>query len=83
MTDLRKTKRRRILKGGAISFRSGRATCAISNLSKTGARIEVTRPAGIPDAVVLVVQMESTKRLCEVMWRKQNTIGVRFQAATS
>ncbi len=81
MTDLRRAPRHRLLKAGAISYRGGRLTCAIRNLSKHGARLEVQRPATLPRRFVLVIEMEHTKRRCEVIWQNNKSFGVQFKAA--
>lgn len=79
MHDLRRTPRHRLLKAGAISYRGGRMTCAIRNLSKHGARLEVQRPAVLPRQFVLVIEMEHTRRRCDVVWRKDKSFGVQFR----
>lgn len=78
MTETRIATRRNLLKGGAISFGRDKITCAVRNISKTGARLEITRSIDLPDAFTLVIEMEHAERKCEVVWRKQNIVGVRF-----
>jgi hypothetical protein len=71
--------RRRVLKAGSITFAGGAAiTCTVRNFSSTGAALEVVSPVGIPDQFKLIVEMEHSVRLCEVVWRKEKRIGVRF-----
>ena len=76
--DHRIALRRRILKAGTISFGGGAITCAIRNISATGAALEVESSLGIPDRFSLVLEMEHRQRSCAVMWRKEKRIGVRF-----
>jgi hypothetical protein len=79
MSEARRAQRRRVLKAGTIAFAGGGAiTCAVRNLSETGAALEVENPVGIPAQFTLVLEMESHSRPCEIVWRKVNRIGVRF-----
>jgi hypothetical protein len=78
--DVRRSLRRKILKGGSISFGGGVITCTVRNLSATGAALEVTSPVGVPETFTLVLEMEHTKRPCQVVWRKEKRLGVRFLA---
>ncbi|WP_441351243.1 PilZ domain-containing protein [Tardiphaga sp. vice304] len=55
-----------------------RSRAPVRNVSKTGAALGVTSPIGIPDKFTLVLEMETVVLSCEVVWRKENTIGVRF-----
>src|SRR5690349_2848026 len=56
MDEHRTVPRRRLLKGGKISFGNGAAIdCTIRNLSESGAALEVDSPVGIPERFMLVV----------------------------
>ena len=67
--DNRATSRRRVLKAGRISFdRVLTMDCAIRNVSRTGACLEVSSPVGIPDRSTLVVKSENMKPPCHVAW---------------
>ena len=51
--------RRRLLKGGKISFGGGAVIdCTIRNFSETGAALEVGSPVGIPERFTLVVDAD-------------------------
>ncbi|TYL82183.1 PilZ domain-containing protein [Bradyrhizobium rifense] len=73
--------RRRTLKAGTISFGGGAITCAVRNLSVTGAMLDVTSPVGIPERFSLVVETEQASWPAVVVWRKDKRIGVRFEGA--
>jgi hypothetical protein len=79
MTENRSSPRQRAFKGGSISTPNGIIACTIRNLSETGALIELAAPAVVPDAFILVIKPELLKRSCEVAWRRENRIGVRFK----
>lgn len=62
--------------------------CVIRNLSATGARIEIVQPERkpfttedrIPDDFTLAFRLERTEVDCELVWRRGDTIGVRFRS---
>jgi hypothetical protein len=82
MSDNRSYRRQRTLKGGRIVFnqRSSVFDCSIRNLSQTGACLNVPSTIGIPEFFELILEPESTGRSCQVMWRSDRRIGVRFLA---
>lgn len=80
MDEGRKAPRRGVLKAGTISFGGGSIVCTVRNLSRTGAALEVARPIGIPDTFILVLEMETAKKNCRVVWRQEHRIGVTFEA---
>ncbi|MGH6666117.1 MAG: PilZ domain-containing protein [Pseudolabrys sp.] len=56
-----------------------RCGCVISDVSETGARIDVQDSAALPDHFVLMLTSTgSARRFCRVMWREPNQIGVQF-----
>jgi len=78
VTKNRRASRRNILSAGRIRFAKESITCTVRNISATGALLEGANLAGVPDTFALVLEMESAKRLCTVVWRKKMRIGVRF-----
>ena len=71
--------RQRTLKRGRV-FVKGVQTmeCLIRNMSLTGARIDVTNPAALPDEFTLFIGDEGMHRECEVMSRTDSSAGLRF-----
>lgn len=67
-----------MLKAGTIEFGGGAIDCTVRNLSDTGAALDVTSPVGIPEHFTLVVQADEAHLPCQVVWRKERRIGVRF-----
>ncbi|THD65388.1 MAG: PilZ domain-containing protein [Bradyrhizobium sp.] len=78
MEDHRIASRHRVLKAGTIEFGGGAIDCTVRNLSNSGALLEVTSPVGIPDHFSLVFPAEGRLVPCQVVWRKEKRIGVRF-----
>ncbi|MGY4312158.1 PilZ domain-containing protein [Bradyrhizobium sp. JR3.5] len=76
--DQRRALRRNVARAARISFARRSMTCIVRNLSATGAAVEATNPADIPDSFRLVLEMETTERHCRVIWRRKGRIGVQF-----
>jgi hypothetical protein len=53
--------------------------CVLSDVSESGARIDVQDSNIVPDCFVLMLTNNgAARRYCRVMWRKPTQIGVRF-----
>jgi hypothetical protein len=53
--------------------------CVISDISDTGARLDLENPAALPDTFVLLLSSRGApKRKCKVVWRTEHQIGVQF-----
>lgn len=76
--DKRRASRRNVKRAARISFARQHLTCTVRNISATGASIEASNLAVIPDSFQLLMEMESTARRCAVVWRKPTQIGVEF-----
>ncbi len=74
----RETARRRVLKAGTIQFGGDAVPCMVRNLSETGAALEITSPLWFPDHFTLVVSSEGLSKPCQIVWRKEKRIGVKF-----
>jgi PilZ domain len=79
--DQRKSKRREVHYAARVQFKSGRtAGCVLSDVSDTGARLEVPFPDKVPERFLLWLTSDgSAKRTCRVVWRKSHAIGVTFE----
>jgi PilZ domain len=54
--------------------------CALSDISDTGARIDIEKAKDLPDRFLLWLSANgSARRTCSVVWRKPTQIGVRFE----
>jgi len=75
-----RSQRHRTFKGGSISYAGAASTdCIIRNMSDTGACLEVSNTSGVPDNFKLIIKPEILTRSCEVVWRTEQRIGVRFK----
>lgn len=81
MEDKRQSPRQRVLKSGKIEFvgSGGQIACAVRNISKTGAAVDIGGYVIIPRSLTLTLEADRLARLCKVIWRKENRIGVAFQ----
>ena len=73
-------RRRRVLFFGRIADATGAliADCAISNLSTTGAQIRLHGGQKPPKLVYLIEPKTHIAYLCEVVWRRDGRLGLRF-----
>ena len=78
MVETRIAPRHRVSKAATIEFVGDAINCMVRNLSLTGAAIEVSNPAGIPESFILVVPDDGLRLLCHIVWRTQYRIGVAF-----
>lgn len=79
LDNKRAAPRQRVLKAGTIEFGGGTIDCTVRNVSETGAALEVFSPLGIPSEFTLLISGDHTYHQCQVMWRKENRMGVAFQ----
>jgi len=78
LSERRLSSRKRLFRAGKALWPNGDATaCIVHNVSATGAKLEAFGP--IPNSFDLVVDGDSIRLPCSVVWRKANLIGVRFQ----
>jgi hypothetical protein len=70
--------RKTVLMSGAIELAGGTINCLISNISISGASIEVTHPHDIPERFNLVFKKDDAHIPCHVIWRQAERIGVAF-----
>jgi hypothetical protein len=78
MKKIRVAVRRKIHKAASIVVAGRPVTCTVHNLSATGAALSLRYPSAVPDAFVLILEMEHRRRFCRVAWRRGNRIGVTF-----
>ena len=65
-------------KSAMIEFEGGAFSCAVRNLSDTGAALDVPACVGIPHEFKLRIETDRVTRHCRVVWRREIRIGVAF-----
>ena len=81
MAEQRRAARQKTYKAARIACGGRRAviTCLMRNLSDTGACLGLGEPIELPDSFNLVFDSGEPSRMYQVVWRKQNRIGVEFR----
>lgn len=85
----RRAPRKSSVIGGTITSPSmvAERPCKVVDMSATGARIRIMPtsdqtkglPAGVPDGFTLILRVDRIEVDCEVAWRKERELGVRFK----
>ncbi len=75
--------RRRMLKSGKIAYSDRHVTigCTVRDMSATGARLRIEGSVTAPDTFELLIALDGLEANCEVVWRREADIGVRFVGA--
>lgn len=78
--DKRKSRRKPIRYVAWLTVASDEPeACLLSDMSETGARIDVDKADRVPQKFVLLLSANgAARRACRVVWRKPHQIGVRF-----
>ena len=76
----RKSLRRKMCYTAWVAIEGGKMHgCVLSDISETGARIDIDQSKAIPDNFTLLLASNgSARRKCCVVWRKPMQIGVTF-----
>jgi hypothetical protein len=79
--DQRKSRRRPISYHARLELRAGKPVgCVLSDISDTGARLDVPYPDKVPDRFLLwLTASGNARRTCQVVWRKARQMGVKFE----
>jgi len=76
--ERRANPRKPILMSGVIEFAGGTINCLVSNMSISGAALEVTNPSDVPERFSLFFKADATRIPCHVIWRQGERIGAAF-----
>ncbi|MFC5067747.1 PilZ domain-containing protein [Flaviflagellibacter deserti] len=80
--EKRGSPRMRTLKGGRVVLPNNLSTfeCKVRNLSATGACIEMPSTLGVPNHFTLKYDDGSPSKVCNVIWRTDKRMGLRFES---
>jgi hypothetical protein len=78
MVETRAAPRYRVTKPARIEHGGQKITCTLRDLSITGAALEVSDPAIIPENFTLVVPEDGLRLSCRVVRRIAFRVGVAF-----
>ena len=78
--EKRNNARRRALKAGIVAYNGGNMTfpCVVRDISDTGAKIKTDVDQHPPDNFQLFIELDGLLANCEVVWRDEQHVGVRF-----
>jgi len=81
--DRRGLKRTHLSRNAKIILprRSSVIFCTIENITGGGARLKLASTFGIPDTFDLTFEHGRTRRLCRVVWRTSDKLGIAFGTA--
>jgi hypothetical protein len=72
-------RRGRVLKPAFLDFSDGHSIdCIVRSFSVQGAYLIIERPLSVPDRVWLRLQKDGPGRTAKVIWRRQRSLGLRF-----
>ena len=72
---------RRALKRTRVSRNSPVIFCTVENITGGGACLKLASTFGVPEIFDLTFEHGRTRRLCRVVWRTNNKLGVAFGSA--
>ena len=77
--ERRANPRKPVLMSGTIAFGGNIVNCVVSNMSISGAALDVISPIiDTPKNFTLVFQTDGVSIPCHIIWRKEEHIGVAF-----
>ncbi len=81
--DRRGLKRTRVSRNAKIIVprRSSVIFCTVENITGGGACLKLASTFGVPDTFDLTFEHGRTRRLCRVVWRSSDKLGVTFETA--
>jgi len=84
-SDKRKSRRRPIRYSAWMTLENDKLHgCVLSDVSDTGARLDVEDSQAVPDHFMLLLSgTGSARRSCRVIWRQPGQIGVAFERRLS
>ena len=77
--ERRSAPRKVVMMSGAIELAGGTIGCLISNMSISGAALEITDSEHIPERFNLFFKADGSRIPCRVAWRDDERIGVAFE----
>ena len=79
MVETRIAPRYRVMKPAQIEYGGDEIPCTVSDLSITGAALEVSNPSSVPATFTLIVPEDGLRLACRVIRRTDVRIGVAFE----
>ncbi len=64
----------------AYSGRHSTMYCVVRDISDTGARLQIPNAMQVPDTFELIIELDGFEAACEVAWRNETELGLKFVA---
>ena len=80
LADRRSETRRRVFKGGVITFEGAGIDCTVRNMSGSGAALDIAEAANIPPTFRLAIKADDFIARCRVVWNKGRRFGIAFDS---
>ena len=84
LTERRKQTRLRVFLKGRVHFNNGASSldCLVRDMSPIGARLVMSETATLPEKFDLFIPQKERTYRATLRWRREDGIGVTFEAAT-
>jgi hypothetical protein len=76
--EKRASPRKPVLMSAAIAFAGTSVDCLVRNISISGAALDVSNRHDIPERFDLIFKTDGTQIPCQIVWRRDEQIGVKF-----
>lgn len=76
--ERRSETRRRVFKGGVITFNGAGVDCTVRNMSNRGAALDVANAAMIPARFSLAIKADDFVVRCHMIWNNGQRVGIAF-----
>lgn len=63
-----------------VPARSPVIHCTVQNITSAGARLNLANTYGVPETFELTFEHGRTRRVCRVVWRTSDQLGVAFES---
>ena len=77
--ERRSAPRKVVLMSGATEFADSAIGCLVSNMSISGAALEINNPKDVPERFSLFFKTDNARIPCRAAWRDNDRIGVAFE----
>ena len=76
--ERRSETRRRVFKGGVITFNGAGVDCTVRNMSDKGAALDIANAVVIPPTFRLAIKADDFMARCRVVWSSGRRYGIAF-----
>ncbi len=78
LVERRSETRRRVFKGGVITFGGAGFDCTVRNISNRGAALDVANAVMIPPRFSLAIKADDFIARCRIVWNNGRRVGIAF-----